>query len=46
MPVGFAAGILYCIGQMQMDGQHELEAIVTCWGGRPASAAHWDQLLH
>lgn len=46
MPVGFAAGILYCIGQMQMDGQHELEVIVTCWGGRPASAAHWDQLLH
>lgn len=28
MPVGFAAGILYCVGQMQMDGQHELEAIV------------------
>lgn len=46
MPVGFAAGILNCIGQMQMDGQHELEAIVTCWGGHPASAAHWDQLLH
>lgn len=46
MPVGFPAGILYSIGQIQMDGQHGLGAIVTQWGGCPASAAHWDQLLH
>lgn len=46
MPVGFSAGILYCIGQIQMDGQHGLGTIVTWWGGCPASAAHWDQLLH
>ncbi len=45
MPVGFPAGILYCIGQIQMDGQNGLGAIVTWWGGCPASAAHWDQLL-
>lgn len=46
MPVGSAAGILYCVGQMQMDRQHGLGAIVAWWGGCPASAAHWEQLLH
>lgn len=46
MPVGSTAGILYCVGQMQMDGQHGLGAIVAWWGGCPASAAHWEQFLH
>lgn len=46
MAVGFPAGILYCIRQIQMDGQHVFGAIVTWWAGCPASAAHWDQLLH
>lgn len=40
MPVGFPAGILYCIGQLQMDGQHGLGAIVEWLGGSLASAAH------
>lgn len=46
MPVGFPAGILYCIGQKQMDGQRELGAIVTRRRGSPASGAHWDHLLY